>query len=373
MTPTVKTAKAAAAKNAAIPDTPSAATRLPTPPGTRLLALGGRSVLVPVRPLLGGAALLLVVVAVTAVCLAVGETNLDPVTALRAAFGDGTARDVLLVEKLRLPRAEAALAVGAALGVAGCLMQTLAQNRLATPDTVGFNDGATAFAVASVTGVATQLLPSAAALVGAATAASLAFALGGGAGRNGYRFLVVGLGIGAVFGAVTNLMLSRAAIDAANSAYAWTVGTLNSRDADAVGLLRLGLLVCLPAAVLLGRRLSLLRFSDAVATGLGVRVRGLRVGVLVVAVVCAGLAVAVAGPLGMIALAAPEAARRIAGPRCVPVLTSAAAGAAFTLLADLIGRTVLSPIEVPAGLVTAVVGGPYLLWLLLTTRPRRTA
>ncbi|MBO1413370.1 iron chelate uptake ABC transporter family permease subunit [Streptomyces sp. FH025] len=346
---------------------------LPVPPGTRLIALGGRSVLVPVRPLLGCAALLAVVVVVTAVCLAVGETRLNPVDALRAAFGSGTPRDVLLVEKLRLPRAEAGLAVGAALGVAGCLMQTLAQNRLATPDTVGFNNGATAFAVASVTGTATQLLPSAAALVGATTAAALAFALGGGAGRNGYRFLVVGLGIGAVFGAVTNLLLSRAAVDSANAAYAWTVGTLNGRDTDAVTYLQLGLLVCLPAGMLLGRRLSLLRFSDAVATGLGVRVRGLRVAVLLVAVVCSGLAVAVAGPLGMIALAAPEAARRIAGPRSVPVLTSAVAGAAFTLLADLIGRTALSPLEVPAGLVTAVVGGPYLLWLLLTTRPRRTA
>ncbi|MFJ9694289.1 FecCD family ABC transporter permease [Kitasatospora sp. NPDC101183] len=343
------------------------------PPGTRLIALGDRSVLLPVRPLLGCAALLVAVLAVTAVCLAVGETNLHPVDALRAAFGSGTPRDVLLVEKLRLPRAEAGLAVGAALGAAGCLMQTLAQNRLATPDTVGFNNGATAFAVASVTGTAAQLLPSAAALAGATTAAALAFALGGGTGRNGYRFLVVGLGVGAVFGAVTNLMLSRAAIDSANAAYAWTVGTLNGRDADAVGYLQLGLLVCLPLGMLLGRRLSLLRFSDAVATGLGVRVRGLRVAVLVVAVVCAGLAVAVAGPLGMIALAAPELARRIAGPRTVPVLTSAAAGAALTLTADLLGRTLLSPLEVPAGLVTAVVGGPYLLWLLLTTRPRRTA
>ncbi|MFE7594984.1 hypothetical protein ACFU6K_36830, partial [Kitasatospora sp. NPDC057512] len=95
-----------AAENAVAPDGPSAATRRPAPPvppGTRLLALGGRSVLVPVRPLLGCTVLLLVVVAVTSVCLAVGETNLDPVTALRAALGDGTARDVLLVEKLRLP------------------------------------------------------------------------------------------------------------------------------------------------------------------------------------------------------------------------------------------------------------------------------
>ncbi|WP_211257241.1 FecCD family ABC transporter permease [Streptomyces megasporus] len=343
------------------------------PPGTFRLATGGLSVLVPLRPLLAGAVLALLLVAVGTVCLAVGDIAVAPLDALRAAvLGSGSPRDLLVVEELRMPRIEAGITVGAALGVAGCLMQTLSGNRLATPDTVGLNNGATAFAVAGIVSSSTSLLPSATALTGAATAAVLTLALSGGAGQRGYRFLVVGLGVGAVFGAVTNLILSRARIDAANAAFAWTVGTLNSRSQTAVTVLEVGLLVCLPLAVVLGRRLNVLRFSDAVATGLGVRVRPLRVAVLLTSVVCAGLAVAVAGPLGMIALAAPEAARRLTGPGPVPVLTSALAGAVFTLLADLIGRTVMAPLEIPVGLVTAVVGGPYLLWLLLTTRTRRT-
>ncbi|SFK62171.1 iron complex transport system permease protein [Streptomyces pini] len=343
------------------------------PPGTFRLAAGGLSLLVPRRPLLAGVLLATVLVAVGAVGLSVGEIAVAPLDALRAAvLGEGSPRDLLVVEELRMPRVEAGIAVGAALGAAGCLMQTLSGNRLATPDTVGLNNGATAFAVAGIVAVPTGLLPSATALVGAATAAALTLALSGGAGQRGYRFLVVGLGVGAVFGAVTNLILSRAEIDAANAAFAWTVGTLNGRSQTAVTVLEAGLLVCLPPAVVLGHRLGALRFSDAVATSLGVRVRPVRAAVLLTSVVCAGLAVAVAGPLGMIALAAPEAARRLTGPGPVPVVTSALAGAVLTLLADLVGRTAMAPLEIPVGLVTAVVGGPYLLWLLLTTRTRRT-
>lgn len=117
----------------------------------------------------------------------------------------------------------------------------------------------------------------------------------------------------------------------------------------------------------------MLRLSDSVAAGLGVRVRAVRFGALAlaVAVVCAGLAVAVGGPLGMAALLAPEAARRVCGPHGVPVVGSALAGATLVLLADTAGRTFAAPVEVPAGLVTAVIGGPYLLWLLLISRPRR--
>ncbi|WP_206281560.1 iron chelate uptake ABC transporter family permease subunit, partial [Streptomyces prasinopilosus] len=175
-----------------------AGTRPPlTVPGTWRLAAGPYAVLIPRKPLLGTAAVLAVLTAASAVHLAVGEIFVHPLDALRALFGDGSPRDLLVVERPRLPRLQAGLAVGAALGAAGCLMQTLAQNRLATPDTVGLDDGAAAFAVASVTGLTTGLLPSGAALTGTATAAALTLAPSGGAGRGGYRFLVVGLGVGA--------------------------------------------------------------------------------------------------------------------------------------------------------------------------------
>ncbi|GAA3791218.1 FecCD family ABC transporter permease [Streptomyces phyllanthi] len=329
------------------------------------------SLLLRPRAALGGAVLAGAVLVAVATALAVGTVPMSPLRSLPALAGAGDPADILVVQRLRGPRLVAGLLVGAALGASGCLMQTLARNRLATPGTVGIDDGATAFAVASVVGASTSLAPSAMALAGAATAAALALGLAGGAGTSGYRFVVVGLGVGAVLGAVTSLLLVRAPIDAANAAFPWTVGTLNTRPAAAVTLLGYGLAGCLPLALLIGRRLSVLRLSDSVAAGLGVRVRAVRLAALAVAVVCAGLAVAVGGPLGMVALLAPEAARRVCGPYGVPVLGSALAGAALVLLADTAGRTLAAPVEVPAGLVTAVIGGPYLLWLLLTSRPRR--
>ncbi|MCZ2827462.1 iron ABC transporter permease [Modestobacter sp. VKM Ac-2986] len=345
----------------------------PAPPGTWRLALLGRSVLLDRRAALAAVVLAALVVAAVAVSLAVGTARLPLAHTLPAVFGSGSDREVLLVQRLRLPRVAAALAVGAALGTAGVLLQTLARNRLATPDTVGLNDGATAFAVASVVAVSTSVSPSAFALVGAATAAALALGLAGGAGTHGYRFLVVGLGVGAALGAVTQLMLARAAIDDANAAFPWSVGSLNSRSATSVAVLAVGLAVALPVAIVLGRQLRLLRLADAVVVGLGTRVKRVRLAVIATAVVTAGLAVATAGPLGLVALLAPEIARKAAGPRVVPVFGAALAGALVVLLADLAGRTVAAPLELPAGLVTAVVGGPYLLWLLLTTRSRRLA
>ncbi|MEV1289908.1 iron ABC transporter permease [Micromonospora sp. NPDC049679] len=341
------------------------------PAGTRLLRLGSRTILIPVRATVGAALLAALLVFAVTAALAVGAASVGPLRSLPALFGSGDATDVLVVQRLRLPRLQAGLLVGAALGVSGCLMQTLARNRLATPGTVGIDDGATAFAVASVVGVSTSLLPSGMALVGAATAAALALGLAGGAGTSGYRFVVVGLGVGAVLGAVTNLLLVRAPIDAANAAFPWAVGSLNARPALPITLLGIGLAACLPLSVLVGRRLAALRFPDTVAAGLGVRVRAVRLAALALAVVCAGLAVAVGGPLGLVALVAPEAARRVCGPRGVPILSSALAGAVLVLLADTAGRTIAAPVEVPVGLVTSIVGGPYLVWLLLSSRPRR--
>ena len=347
------------------------AVRAPT--GTVLLARGRWTVLLGLRAAGGMTALAVLVVVAVAVALTSGTASIGPLRALAALAGSGEPADVLVVQSLRLPRLRAGLLVGAALGISGILLQTLARNRLATPGTVGLDDGATAFAVASVVGVSTSLLPSAMALVGAATAAAVTLALAGGAGTSGYRFVVVGLGVGAVLGAVTNLLLVRAPIDAANAAFPWAVGSLNTRPAAPVLLLGAAFAVCAPLAALTGRQLAALRLGDSVAAGVGVRVRAVRLSALALSVVLAGLAVAVGGPLGLVALVAPETARALCGPRGVPVLGSGLAGAALVVLADTLGRTVAAPVEVPVGLVTALLGAPFLIWLLLRTDPRRLA
>ncbi|WP_459614242.1 FecCD family ABC transporter permease [Bordetella sp. 2513F-2] len=342
------------------------------PHGYLVLRAGKLSVLLHRRSTWVFALLSLALLGAVLFCLGAGGPRPLPWTDLVATvLGGGTPMQRLLVMELRLPRVLAGLYSGAALGAAGCLMQTLARNRLATPGIVGIDNGATAFAVASIVAVSTSLAPSSLALAGAATAAALTFVLAAGAGARGYRFIVVGIGVGAIFGALTNLMLARAAIDAANAAYPWTVGSLNARPKATVALLGYSLPVLLALGLLLTRSLAAMRFSDSVATGLGVRLQAMRIATLVVTVGLTALAVAVCGPVGLVALIAPEIARYLGGHHGVPVLNAALAGALLTVVADWVGRTVLAPIEIPVGIIMAIIGGPYLLWIILRQSARQ--
>nr|WP_244636368.1 iron ABC transporter permease [Pseudomonas coleopterorum] len=324
------------------------------------------------RACLAGLTLSLALVVAGALSLASGSADIDAISAVRALFGVGEPMQVFLVRELRLERLLAGLFTGAALGIAGCLLQTLARNRLATPGVIGIDDGATAFAVASIVAVPTSLAPPAMALIGAMTAAALAFGLAGGSGARGYRFIVVGIGVGAVFGALTNLMLARTDLDSANQAYPWTVGSLSARPWLAVQLLGIALLLATPCAKGLNRALATLRFNDSVARGLGIDVARVRLLTLTLTVLLTGLAVAVVGPVGLIALAAPEMARYLSGHRGVAVVNAGLAGALLMVCADWSGRTVLAPVEIPVGIVTAVIGGPYLLWILIRQPVRST-
>ncbi|HCR96197.1 MAG TPA: iron ABC transporter permease [Halomonas sp.] len=302
--------------------------------------------------------------------LSLGTVTLDPRDVVQALAGQGDMMTGFMVQELRLPRLVAACLTGGAFALAGILMQTLARNRLATPGIIGIDNGATAFAVASVVGMSVSLAPSAMALTGAATAAVITFGLAAGSGTQGYRFIVAGIGVGAIFGAITQLMLARVAIDTANAAYPWTVGSLNARSGGSVQLLGIGLALGFVAALVLARSLTVLRFSDATASGLGINTTVRRIQILLLSVALTALAVAVAGPVGMVGLIGPEIARALSTPRHVPVVAATLAGALVMVLADLAGRTLLSPIELPVGIVTAIIGGPWLLWILM--RPQRS-
>ncbi|MEQ5801090.1 iron ABC transporter permease [Halomonas sp. H10-9-1] len=340
------------------------------PSGYWHLTLGRASLLLERRALWVGVLLLSALLSASLAYLVLGTERL-PLAALWPALqGGGDPFAAFMVQELRLPRLVAAWLSGAAFALAGCLMQTLARNRLATPGIIGIDNGATAFAVASIVGLGVSLAPPAMALAGGATAAAITFGLASGGDTRGYRFIVAGIGIGAAFGAVTQLLLAQVDIDSANAAYPWTVGTLNARSPGAVTALAAGLALGLPLALALGRSLAGLRFSDAVASGLGIPLKRRRLQVLTLAVLLTALAVAVAGPVGMVGLIGPEIARSLSPPRGVPLLASALAGALVMVLADLVGRLLLAPIELPVGIVTAIVGGPWLLWILL--RPSRS-
>lgn len=322
------------------------------------------------RNTLVNTALLGLLVLATIISLATGTVQVSLFDTLRALAGHVDPMTDFVINELRLSRVIAGLLSGAALAMAGCLMQTLARNRLATPGIIGIDNAATAFAVASVVGVGLSLAPSAMALAGAAAATAIAFGLAGANGTRGYRFIVAGIGIGAIAGAVTQVMLSRVAIDAANAAYPWTVGSLNARSGQSVLVLGLGLAAGYLILMSLSRALNTLQFTDAVAIALGTRLKATRIIGLGLAVMLTGLAVSVCGPVGLIALLAPELARALCRPGKVPLTAAALAGASFMLVADLLGRTLFAPLEIPVGIITAIVGSPYLLWILLRPSPR---
>lgn len=322
------------------------------------------------RNTLVNTALLGLLVLATIISLATGTVQVSLFDTLRALAGHADPMTDFVINELRLSRVIAGLLSGASLAMAGCLMQTLARNRLATPGIIGIDNAATAFAVASVVGVGLSLAPSAMALAGAAAATAIAFGLAGANGTRGYRFIVAGIGIGAIAGAVTQVMLSRVAIDAANAAYPWTVGSLNARSGQSVLVLGMGLAAGYLVLMSLSRAINTLQFTDAVAIALGTRLKATRIIGLGLSVMLTGLAVSVCGPVGLIALLAPELARALCRPGKVPLTAAALAGASFMLIADLLGRTLFAPLEIPVGIITAIVGSPYLLWILLRPSPR---
>ncbi|MFD8081063.1 Fe(3+)-hydroxamate ABC transporter permease FhuB [Kitasatospora sp. NPDC059722] len=339
------------------------------PPGKPDLVLrrGAWSLFLPRRALLAALGLGAALLAAVVVSAHAGQGGFGLGRTFQAVFGYGDRLDVLLVQRFRLGRIVAGLAAGAALGLAGCLTQTLARNRLATPELLGVNDGATAAVLVSAT-VSGTFGAWWAGPLGALAAVLAVTLVSGGLGARGYRVLVVGLAMSALASAVVQVALARRSLNSAGSLYVWTSGSLNGRDYDVAAPVLAGLAVLVPVALAVARRLAVLRFDDDVAASLGVEPGRVRLVCLLLAVALAGLAVGVCGPVGFVALAAPVLAGRLAGPARVPVVGSALAGALLVVLADTLGRVLIGGVEIPVGIVTTVLGGPFLLWVLLGRR-----
>ncbi|GCD42410.1 Fe(3+)-hydroxamate ABC transporter permease FhuB [Streptomyces paromomycinus] len=336
------------------------------PADTFVLRRGPLSFLVARRATLAG--LLLAVLLLLAVVLSAyaGQSDMGVTRTFQAIFGQGDRFDVLLVQKFRLGRIVAGLAAGAALGLAGCLTQTLARNRLATPELLGVNDGATAAVLLSVTLSATGTFGAWwAGPLGALVAAVVVTVVSGGLGQRGYRVLVVGLAMSALASAATQVALSRRSLNSASSLYVWTSGSLNGRSYAVAVPVLIGLAVLVPLSLAVARHLGVLRFDDATASSLGAAPGRTRAVCLLLAVALAGLAVGICGPVGFVALASPVIASRLAGPLRVPLVGTMLTGALLVVAADTVGRIVFAGTEVPVGVVTTVLGGPFLLWVLL--------
>jgi iron complex transport system permease protein len=319
-------------------------------------------------------AAVVVLVLLSAVSLGRGDFPIGLVDVLRTLAGLGKGAQDFVILELRAPRIAVGLLVGLALGVAGALFQTFARNPLASPDTLGITMGASVGAVAAIVlsgGTLSGLGVPLAALLGALGTGVLLFLLTWRAGINGYRLVLVGIALWSFGTALVDWLLTRAEIHDAAAAYVWITGSLNARTWDHALPLAVALAVLLPAALALSRVLRILQFGDDTARGLGVRLPFAQAATVLIAVGCVAFAVSAAGPITFVALVVPQIAVRLTGGSRPPLLASGLLGAVLVVGADLVTRTVL-PEALPVGILTAVLGAPYLLWLLVRGRRRST-
>lgn len=315
-----------------------------------------------------------VTLAVMVINIGVGEYPIPPLDVIKTVLHLPTANfdDYnFIVNTLRLPRMLVAALVGVALGISGAIMQGLTRNPLATPDILGISAGAGLVAVTLI--VVVQDVPGGvvplAAFGGALLIAVLIYLLAWRGGDSPLRLILVGIGLGAVTGALTTLMITFGDVYDVQRALIWLTGSVYARSWDEVWALLPWLLVFAPLAFLLARDLNALHLGEEVARGLGTQVAWRRGLLMVTAVALAGATVAAAGTIGFVGLIAPHIGRRLVGPDHVGLLpTAGVLGGLIVVAADLVGRTIFAPIELPCGLITAVVGAPFFIYLLWRQR-----
>ncbi len=328
--------------------------------------------------------LLALLTAVVLACLAsvlVGAKHVPPGEALRALTGDRSG-DALLVAELRFPRTLLGLLVGIALGVAGTLAQELTRNPLGDPGLLGVSAGA-AVSVAAGIGVLGLTSPYQYvwfAFLGATLAGALVYLLGGAArgtahsgGASPVKLALAGAAVTALLMSLTHalVLLDIRTLDQYRF---WAVGSLAGRDGALAGQLSPFVLAGLLLAVALTPRLNALALGDDLAASLGVKVGVTRLLGAVAVIVLTGAAVAAAGPVTFVGLVVPHLVRSFVGPDLRWLLPGAGlAGAALLLGADTLGRLLDHPGEVQAGVVTAMIGAPFLIVLVKRGRFRERA
>lgn len=314
-------------------------------------------------------ALIVLTAVLVVLCVGTGTYELSPLEVLRTFAGNGPAGAGFIVLDLRLPRALVAVLVGFASGMAGAVFQSLTRNPLGSPDIIGFGNGASAGALVAII-ILNAGAPQTAlgALLGGFATAAAVYLLAWRRGVHGYRLILVGLGVSAVLGSATGFLYIRADIGKAAQAASWMFGSLNDRGWHEVWIAALGLLVCVPFVLLHGRRLTMLEMGDDTAGALGVPPERSRLLLLCAGTGLTAMAVAAAGPIPFLAMAAPQLARRITRAPGPNVLPAAWTGALLVTAADLLTQRVTGSALMPVGVVTGVGGGLFLAWLLLRER-----
>ncbi len=313
------------------------------------------------------AALAAAVIAAFFVTLMIGNTIYSFDEVVRVILGETVPGASFTVGELRLPRAAMAALTGLAFGLAGVTFQTMLRNPLASPDIIGISDGASAAAVFAIVVLAVNdTLVSVFALVGAVIVAFAIYLLANKGGFAGARLILIGIGVAAMLDSTVAYILSKAASWDLQTAMKWLTGSLNGATWQSVVPLAVASVILVPVVLSQSRNLDVLRLGDDSAAGLGVHVRRTRILLILGAVCLLAFATAASGPIAFVAFMAGPIAARIVGAGASLVLPAGLVGALLVLMADLIGQYALGT-RYPVGVVTGVLGAPYLIYLLIRT------
>ena len=311
--------------------------------------------------LIGLAALALGVAADTR--FGIVDMSLDQVA--RALLSDDGSRERIIIWELRFPRALTGALVGASLAVAGAIMQAVTRNPLASPSLTGVSAGAGLAVVASIVVAPDRPLglTPIIALAGGLAAGSVVFALANRSLVTPTRLALAGIATATLLLALTTglLLMNH---DTVGTVYFWLAGGVAGRGWQHVELIAPWFLIGAAAALLMARQLDILLLGEDVARSLGVATARIRAALMLVAIFLTGAAVAVAGPIGFVGLIAPHVVRFIVGPSHRALLPlSALFGATLVVWADVASRFVRQPLEIPVGVLIALIGGPFFLAL----------
>lgn len=330
---------------------------------------GGLSVRVDSRAAVVVLLLTAAAAAVAVVLIGSGDFPMSFGDVVATLLGNGTAAQEFIVQDVRLPRVLVAALVGASLALSGAVFQSLSRNPLGSPDVIGFSQGSTVGALTVIVLFGGgSLAVAGGAVVGGLLTGLAVYLLAWKRGVQGFRLVLVGIGAAAMLTAVIHYLITKADLVDATRATLWMTGSLDGRDWAQVWPLAVMCAVLMPLVLAHGRHLRMLEMGDDAAYALGVPVERTRVVLMGSGVLFIAVATAAAGPIAFVALSAPQLARRLTRSPGPNLAAAAAMGAALMLVADWIATNVFGDRMLPVGVVTAVLGGGYLLWLLVTER-----
>ncbi|NFR87926.1 iron ABC transporter permease [Clostridium sp. ZS2] len=321
--------------------------------------------------------LMILIITTILIGLNMGSLAIEPSDVIKTLMGQGSKSHEIAIFKLRLPRIVIGILVGTALAIAGTILQGVTKNYLADSGILGINSGAALFVVIyiyimngdiydGISNMTIFTMPIVA-LSGAIFGAFLIYILAWKNGINSSRLLLIGIGINVAFTSILTIFQLRFTTQEFNRVMAWTSGSIWGASWKYVLAVLPFILIFTLLTIYKARYLDVLNLGDEVATGLGVEVEKERRKLIIYAVILAGVATSVAGSIAFLGLVAPHIARKLVGPKHKKlILTSALVGSLILLIGDTIARNIIAPMELPVGIVVAIIGVPYFIYLMLS-------